>query len=86
MKKYKFLFLATFMLLILYFPVSAVHAETTYTWKRTSSYTIGTQENGCQIMHNNINSSHADGETNYADVYVSLEIPPESFRQIRNCH
>ena len=79
MKNCKFLFLVSFLLLILYFPVSAVQAETTYTWKRTYSPATGTQENGCQIMHNNINSSHADGETNYADVYVSLEIPPESF-------
>ena len=80
MKKCRYLFLAmSSLLMILYFSADAAFAETTYTWRRTYSLTSGTQEDGCQIMHNTINSSHADGETNYADVYCALEIPPESF-------
>lgn len=79
MKKYRYLFLIPALFIILYLSSSAAYAETTYTWKRVYSSTFSTQEDGYQIMQNTIDSSHADGETNYAKVYVALETPPESF-------
>ena len=78
-KKYLSLFPVLFFFVMLCLPVSAVSAETTCTWKQVYSTTYGTQENGFQIMHRNVNTTHADGETNYADIYCALEIPPQSF-------
>ena len=50
--------------------------KTKYVWKYVGSYVSGTQENGMQVMHHNIDERHADGEQNYADIYCECEIPP----------
>ena len=79
MKKYRGLFLAAVVMMLLCFSALTVSAEPTYTWVRTYSDTSGTQEDGFQVMHTTIESSHADGEQNYAEVYCALETPPDSF-------
>ena len=79
MKKYRYLFLVSALLIVLYLSAAAVYAETTYTWKNVGGLSSATKENGFLIMHKNFDTTHADGETNYADVYFALEIPPASF-------
>ena len=79
MKKYRFLLAVSAMLVIFCCSAVFVSAETTYTWQCTYSTTSGIQEDGYQVMHTTVNDTHADGETNYADIYCALQIPPDSF-------
>ena len=70
----------TILLLILSVPVFAGEgAAIQYkvdTWEYCGGSFYGEVVDGMRVLHDVISSSHADGETNYADVYTECETPP----------